>query len=41
MSRSYAYKLLAAGILESVRVGNARVILTSPAEYLARFKDAA
>ena len=33
--------LLAAGIIPSVRLGGARVITISPAEYLASLKDEA
>lgn len=36
ISRAYCYRLLEAGTLRSVKIGAARVIITSPSEYLAR-----
>jgi excisionase family DNA binding protein len=35
VSRSYAYELLAAKKLDSVKIGTARIIVTSPAAFLA------
>ena len=35
LSRSFAYELLSAGKIASVKAGAARIIVTSPAEYLA------
>jgi hypothetical protein len=40
LSRAYVYNLLAAGALQSAKVGTARVITTSPAEFLARHQVA-
>ena len=35
ISRAFTYKLLTAGTIKSVKAGSARIIITSPAEYLA------
>jgi hypothetical protein len=35
VSRAFVYKLLAAGKLKSVKAGSARIITTTPKEYLA------
>ena len=36
LSRAYIYNLLAAGDLDSVKIGSARIITTTPAEFLRR-----
>ena len=36
LCRASVYNLLAAGSIDSVKIGAARVIITSPADYLAR-----
>ena len=36
VSRAYVYNLLAAGEIQSVKVGSARIITTRPADFLAR-----
>jgi hypothetical protein len=38
VSRSYTYLLLQRGVLRSVKSGSARIIVTSPSEYLASLK---
>jgi hypothetical protein len=35
VSRSYTYELLAAGVIKSVKIGSARIIVISPRDYLA------
>jgi hypothetical protein len=35
LSRSFAYELLAGGVIHSVKTGNARIITTSPGDYIA------
>jgi hypothetical protein len=35
LSRSFAYELIGAGVITSVKAGNARIITTSPAQYIA------
>ena len=35
ISRAFTWKLVAAGEVDSVKIGNARIITTSPADYLA------
>jgi hypothetical protein len=35
LSRAYVYLLLGAGTISSVKSGNARIITTSPKDYLA------
>ena len=39
ISRSYTYELLQAGRIKSVKVGAARVITTSPADFLAKLQN--
>jgi hypothetical protein len=39
ISRSFAYELLTAGTIASVKAGAARIITTRPAEYLASLKS--
>ena len=41
LSRAYVYNLLGAGRLCSVKVGTARIITTTPAEFLDRAAQAA
>jgi hypothetical protein len=41
ISRAKTYQLLASGELKSVRLGSARIIVTSPAAYLASLADRA
>lgn len=39
VSRSKTYQLLNDGVIESVKIGRARVITTTPADYLASLVD--
>jgi hypothetical protein len=40
-SRAFVYKLMAAGRIKSVKCGSARIITTSPAEFLSTLADPA
>lgn len=39
LSRAFVYELIAAGTIKSVKAGNARIITTRPAEYLASLEN--
>ena len=39
LSRAYVYLLLGAGTISSVKSGNARIITTAPAAYLASLSN--
>lgn len=41
LSSAYAYELMGAGIIKSVKIGGKRLITTSPRDFIASLQDAA
>jgi len=40
LSESYVYELMSSGVLDSIKVGGKRLIVTTPREFIARHKTA-